>query len=269
VSDRSESDPFSDWPDRTTLTDEHGRLVLTYSASESVTGAIPWADGAWVPPNTPTKHAAAVALEAMAGWRFSTTDPALAHAMAIAGATERRHAHTMSTSPLRPVSPPVETTSGLRVESLTAAQVDRHALALGDLNLRAYPSGHPDSFDGDSAAAASQIRAIARGEMLGLMLPESRIALAEGAIVGACLVVDRPGRPPHAGPWIIDIFRDPDTPLRGVGTALLTATVEAGADSGLPGLSLAVSHANLRARRLYQRLGFSEADESWTFDLPT
>ena len=107
-----------------------------------------------------------------------------------------------------------------------------------------------------------------RGEILGPMIPESRIALADGAIVGACLVVDRPGIPPHGGPWVVDIFRDPDSRAQGIGTALLTSVLAAGREAGLPGLSLVVTHDNERAHRLYRHLGFVDVQESWTLTLP-
>lgn len=259
-------DPLEDWPDRTPLRDESGAVVLVFSAAESTRDSIPWADGAWVPPSVPVTHAVALSLRAMPGWRLSTSDPALADAMLAAGATERRHAHTMTT-PLRDPPEPGEP-AAVRVEPLSPAQADRHATRLGTLNHRAYPRDHPDAYDGDEEAAVSQIRAIARGELLGAMLAESRVALVGGRIAGACLVVDRPGTPPHGGPWVIDIFRDPDVGVPGVGTALLATVLQAAGDAGLPGLSLAVSHANERARRLYQQLGLVSVDESWTLTLP-
>lgn len=261
-------DPLADWSDRTPLYDETGRLVLVFTASESTREAIPWADGVWVPPAVPTADAVEIALRAMPGWRFSTSVATLAEAMIAAGASERRHAHTMS-RPLSGLATLADTDGHrLQIAPLTAAQVDRHALVLGRLNLRAYPASHPDAFDGDEAAAVSQMRAIARGELLGMMAAESHLALVDGRIVGACLLVDRPGNPPHAGPWVIDIFRDPDCPVRGVGTALLTAVLRAAAGAGLPAVSLVVSHDNTAARRLYTRLGFTGADESWTLALP-
>ncbi len=261
-------DPLGDWPDRTPLRDGSDVVVLVFSAAESTRDAIPWADGVWVPPTVPTARAVELALQAMPGWRFSTSDPSLAESLLAAGATERRHAHTMSRPSTDPLPATVDPSRRIRVEPLTAAQVDRHALTLGAINLRAYPAGHPDAFDDDEAAAVSQLRAIARGELLGMMMAESRVAIVEGRIAGAALVVDRPGDPPHAGPWVIDIFRDPDCPARGVGTALLREVVRAAAEAGLPAISLVVSHDNAVARRLYTRLGFIEVDESWTLALP-
>ena len=261
---------MGNWSDRTTLRDEAGDVVLVFSASESTRESIPWADGVWVPPSVPIIDAVGRALDAMPGWRFSTSDRSLARAMLAAGARQRRHAHIMTTSSPEPPppAPDVATDSGLRVEPLTAAQVDRHALALGALSYRAYPAEHPDAFDGDEAAAISQVRAIARGEMLGPLMSESRVALVDGRIVGACLVVDRPGAPPYGGPWVIDVFRDPSSPVRGVGTAMLADVLRAAREAALPGLSLTVSHDNRPARRLYRRLGLTEVDESWTLALP-
>ena len=164
----------------------------------------------------------------MPGWRFSTSDRCPRGGDA-GGRRERAAArpHDVACPDRCRCRRPRTLGPRLRVEPLTPAQVDRHALALGALNLRAYPADHPDAFDGDEAAAVSQLRAIARGELLGLMMAESRIALVDGRIAGACLVVDRPGDPPHSGPWVIDIFRDPDCPVRGVGTALLGAVLRA------------------------------------------
>ncbi len=268
MSDPAAYDPLAGWADRTPSYDESGDLVLVFSAAESARDAMPWADAVWMPPEVEVSRAVRLVLRAMSGWRLSTPDPLLARALLSAGAREQRHAHTMSHALTEPPPAPDGADPRTRVEPLTPAQVDRHALALGTVNFRAYSPGHPDAFDGDEAAAVSQVRAIARGELLGMMMPESTVALVAGRIVGACLVVDRPGDPPHSGPWVIDIFRDPRCSVRRIGTALLAATMRAAVESGLPGLSLAVSHDNLRARHVYQRLGFVEVDETWTLALP-
>ena len=66
------------------------------------------------------------------------------------------------------------------------------------------------------------------------------------------------------GPWVLDVFRDPAARLGGIGRALLVHTLLAARDSGLPALSLVVSHANTPARRLYDALGFVVTSESRT-----
>lgn len=261
----ADPDPHADWPDRTTLSDGSG-VSLVFSRSESVRGSAPWADGVWAPSSVNRERAADLALAAMPGWIFSTSDEALVKALLDAGASKRRHAHSMSRALPGPAEPP--TADDVRIEPISPAQVDRHALRLGAIMRRAYPPGHPDALEGDEAAAVSQVRAIARGELLGPMLTESQVGLFDGDIVGACLVVERTGDPPHGGPWVIDIFRDPDCPARGVGTSLLSRALAAVREAGLSGLSLVVSHENAPARRLYSRLGFTEVDESWTLVLP-
>ena len=249
------------------MSDDHGRVVLCFSMGESLRDGHPWADGVWVPPSVSTERAGTLAIQAMPGWILSTSDRSLAHYLLTADARERRHAHSMS-SPLSPLGERQPIPSGLHVEPLSTAQVDRHALTLGALNLRAYPAHHPDAFAGDEAAAVSEVRAIARGELLGPMMPESRIALLDGRIVGACFVVDRPGEPPFGGPWVIDLFRDPRVPVKGIGAALLTFVMMAAREARLPGLSLVVSHDNTKARHLYEQLGFVDVEESWTLVLP-
>jgi ribosomal protein S18 acetylase RimI-like enzyme len=80
-------------------------------------------------------------------------------------------------------------------------------------------------------------------------------------------LVDRPGEAPEGGPWVIDIFRDPNSSVTGIGRALLIAVLTAARADQLPAISLAVSHGNTRAHRLYADLGFAVAEESWTLAL--
>src|SRR5699024_7092129 len=88
------------------------------------------------------------------------------------------------------------------IEPLSAAQLQRHAMALAALNMQAYPEVHPDAYAADEAANVSRLNAIARGEVLGPLLAESRIAVAERRIVGACLVVDKSDGEKPDGPWV-------------------------------------------------------------------
>jgi len=272
-------DPYADLGDRTTLGDDVHDVLLVFSRTQSAEDETAWADGAWadsawVPNQDLVGPAAEVALHALAGWLLSTADPVLTAALLSGGATIRRHAHTMThglkSLPVARDANPGATghAAGLLVEPLTAAQAERHAARLGAVHLRAYPPGHPDALNRDAAAAAAHVRSIARGEPLGRLLAASRVALAAHTLVGACLVVERAGIPPYGGPWIIDLFRDPHCPASGVGWALLESSLVAARDARLAGLSLAVSHANERARRLYLRSGFAEVEESWTLALP-
>lgn len=258
-------DPYAGIPDRTTMSDDTGLLLFAFTVTESARTGQPWADQVWRPSKAPVDEVCETALAAFPGWRLSTADPALLAALKVSGATERRHAHTL-THPLVGL-PELRRLDGVRVEQLTVATLEDHASALGAMHVAAYPADHPDAVDGDASARAERLRATGRGELLGPFMDLSRVGWLQDSFVAACLVVDRPGRPPHAGPWVIDVFRDPDAPS-GVGAALVAAAMHAAAEQGLAALSLAVSHDNTRARTVYERLGFRDTLEDWTVDLP-
>jgi ribosomal protein S18 acetylase RimI-like enzyme len=271
VTPRTESDgavdPLAHWPARTRLYDGDGRLLLVYTLAQDARDGRPCADGAWRPESAPVEATVAEILHRLAGFAFSTSDTALVSSLTGVGAAELRHAHVMS-HPLVDL-PRLTVDSRLRINPLSPAQVARHAERLGELAFAAYPVGHPDHSHQTVTSAVEEIRAIGRGELLGQLLAQSRVALSDGRIVGACLVVDREGSPPEGGPWVIDIFRDPACAVPGVGTALLGSAVAAAKSSGVTGLSLAVSHANDTASSLYGRLGFVEGEESWTLAVPS
>ncbi len=262
-----DDDPLADWPARARLYDPTGRLVLVYTMSEGTRDERPWVDGAWRPDSAPVEATSRAIIENLPGFTLSTSDSTLVEALTGAGATYLRHARAMS-HPLR-VLPAVTANPRITVEPLTRAQLERHAEQLGAISYAAYSPGHPDHSHDEVGSAVDEIRAIGRGEVLGPFLEQSRVALHEGAIVGVCLVVDREGSPPDGGPWVVDIFRDPACEERGVATALLAGTLASTRAAGLPGLSLAVSHPNANAKRLYAALGFVDRGESWTLALPS
>jgi hypothetical protein len=261
-----ESDPLAGYADRTPLYGDDGELLLVFSLAADARDGRPWADGTWRPQDASVDQTGRAVVDAFAGYAFSTSDRPLVDVLARAGATEIRHAHSMSHSlhalPEGPLS------SRIHVEPLTADQVTRHVARLGEISFIAYPVGHADHAHDSVDAVVEELLAIGRGELLGPYLDMSRVALVDNAIVGACLVVDRAGTPPDGGPWIIDVFRDPLSTIGGIGTALLVSTLKAAVMAGAPGLSLAVSHSNEDARRLYSALGFGDAGESWTLALP-
>ncbi len=261
----SAGDPHTSWPDRTRLIDAAGRTVLVYSLAESARDGRPWADGVWRPDDVALDDAAAEGLRQLAAHAVSTSDTALVAAWQTAGAELLRHAHVMTHDLGRLTVHQRPADLGLR--SLSAAQVGRHAEALAAINLAAYPAGHPDHEHETLAAAVAEMEAISRGELLGPVLPVSQVALRDG-IVGAALIVDRPGTAPDGGPWVLDIFRDPASPAKGVGRALLHAALVAARHTGLPSMTLVVSHSNANARALYESFGFVDHSESWTLALP-
>jgi GNAT superfamily N-acetyltransferase len=263
-----DSDPYRDWSDRRAIRDTDGRVLLVYSRTESTRSGRPWADGAWRPDGVAAEDAARAALQELPGWAVSTSDRELISAFGtVDGMTAiLRHAHAMSHD-LKDITD-VPTTDGLRIEPLNAAQLDRHAARLGAVNFAAYPPGHPDHANATVEEAETVMRTIGRGDVLGPFLSQSHVALHKGEIVGACLVVNRDGEAPEGGPWVVEIFRDPDVNVRGIGRSLLTAVLRAAKKSGLPSVSLVVSHSNTRAFELYASLGFVDASQSWTLGLP-
>ncbi|HSS68781.1 MAG TPA: GNAT family N-acetyltransferase [Nocardioidaceae bacterium] len=258
-------DPFAHWPARTPLYDGD-QLALVFTLEEMLRSGRPWADVAWRPPDVRPDRAAEVALSALGGYAFSTTDPALVEALSARGATELRHAHTM-THALDPV-PDVATPDGADISLLTREALEADADELGALNVAAYPPDHPDHEHADAASAAGEMRAFAAGKILGPFLDVSSVARIDGRFAGACIVVDREGAPPDGGAWIVDVFRDPALAVKGLGAALIATTLAASRDTGLSGVGLAVTHANATALSVYRKLGFVETVEAWTLALP-
>jgi ribosomal protein S18 acetylase RimI-like enzyme len=262
------ADPHADWPDRTPLYDDDGELLLVFTLAESTRSGRPWADGAWRPDDAAVAAVRDVVLEAMPGYAFSTSDTELAEALLGAGAERMRHAHAMSHQ-LTSLPDAAAASPNVQIEPLSAAELFADAEIYGDINYRAYAPGHPDHEHADAESAAREMRGIALGHILGPYLTVSQVARVDDTVVGACLVVDREGKPPEGGPWIIDVFREPDATEPGIGRSLIAHALHATQRAGLPGLSLAVSDENANAIGLYTSLGFLEAGQSLTLALPT
>jgi GNAT superfamily N-acetyltransferase len=260
-------DPLAHWPDRTALTDASGRTLLAYTLAEGTRSGRPWADGVWRPDDVSVEDAVAGSLSGLPGFAVSTSDPALVTGWLAGGASTLRHAHTM-THDLSSVPEPPRLDASVRVHAIGADQIARHAHRLGVLNFAAYPPEHPDHAHASVADAVREMEAVSRGEVLGPVLPVSQVAVADRTIIGAALIVDRPGAAPEGGPWVLDIFRDSSAPQRGVGRALLVAVLHAAGKRGLASVSLVVSHANANAFALYDSLGFIDHEQSWTLALP-
>jgi GNAT superfamily N-acetyltransferase len=261
----SADDPLAAWPNREVLADSGGHRILVYCRYERANRQ-PWADGVWLPPDVDPDAAADLAANAWAGWACSSSDPELAQSLLARGATELRHAHQL-THPLTDL--PSQVPGGFSIVPLDAQTLAARSYEVGSAAWHAYPPGHPDHDWVDVAAAERSMRKVAAGEVLGPLLDASTLALgADDAVLGACLVVEREGPVPDGGPWILDVFRDPTTPFRGVGFAVIGGALRALVEVGAPALGLAVTHANARARQVYERLGFVPVSESWTVTLP-
>lgn len=262
LSEPVEGDPFAGAPNRAVVRAPDGTPMLCYTPGEAFTEPTRWAVAVWVVGEFGQAHVQA-ACSSFAGWRLSTADRRLVSALVERGAREQRHAHSLRLN-LEGRAFTYDLAPGLRVASLSAAQVERHALGLGEVVRLAYPPTHPDWAHAAEPDPSARLRAIARGEMLGPMGAESHIAISNGAIAGACLTVEPlDGTLEAYGCWVADLFRRPDAPA-GTGLALLMASLAVAADAGIARVGLVVSDANAPARRLYDRVGFAEVEESWT-----
>jgi len=178
-------------------------------------------------------------LRELRGW-IVVAPVELGHALLDAGAKKRRHARLM-THDLQAVPTEVDP----RVVPLAAAPEE-----LERVYRSAYRPDHPDfEMSKDSGA----IGELLRGELVGPLLGASRMAVSDGAVVGAAILNDFPGEPPAAGPWLSELFRDPRVP--GIGRELLRGALAAVAADGLPALGLAVTVGN-PAVGLYEDEGF-------------
>ena len=271
MSDRpaAASDPLSHWPDRTELLDDEGRTVLVYTLSEDARNGRPWADGVWRPSDVALADAVSESTRQLPGYAASTSDAELAEAWQAAGAEALRHAHVMSHDLAGIEALQSGASQELHTHRLTRAQLLRHQARIGTLMMMAYPPGHPDHRFTTVEHAARSVRMVANDEVLGPFLDVSQVAVLDHTLIGAALVVNRAGTSPEGGPWVLDIFRDPASPAKRVGRALLLAVLSAARQSGLPSITLVVSHTNTNAIALYTSLGFVDREESWTVGLPT
>lgn len=256
-------DPLGNWPNREALTAD-GTTVLWWTRSDDDRDGLPWADGAVRPDGVDVADCADVVLRELSGWAFSTSDQELV------GALEAHRARVLRSA--MPMSLPLTEEPALRgvpdrisLGALTGGDLAEQADEIGAVAFRAYGSDHGWA---DEAGAASAMRRAAAGEVLGPLLDSSVVATRGDAVVGACLVTDREGEPPFGGPWVLDLFRDPDDPAKGIGGAMLAHAARSLRSVGLAALSLAVTADNEPALALYRSLGFEQLGQSWTLALP-
>nr|WP_237535987.1 GNAT family N-acetyltransferase [Streptomyces sp. SID3343] len=94
-------------------------------------------------------------------------------------------------------------------------------------------------------------------------MPCSVVAFDAGRPVAAALVNDAE----LYGPWIGEIFRDPDPRYAGLGGRLLRHALGRAAKDGVEAVGLAVTEGN-PARAVYERLGFRQTGSLMNIVLP-
>ncbi len=149
--------------------------------------------------------------------------------------------------------PPAAATPPEGVRLRIATDADRTALV--DLHARAY-RGRLDRYlfyrDPDDRKDAERLLADLYGGRWGPPIVDASVVAEEaGSVVGACLAV----RPPY-GALIADVMVDPAAQGRGIGRAVLEASVTALERAGEKNIVLTVTEGNSSAAGLYERVGF-------------
>lgn len=235
------------------LTDATGRVVLDYVADPI--GERPWALEPRVPAAVRLDEAVPVVLRELPGWIVDGNDE-LVSALIEAGARRRREASVMMYD-LVAVPPPADWAAPALAPGLAYGPVGTDPEPMFATWVRAYPPGHPDAPDGRSHTRAdfdADFAPLLTGEMLGPLLPASGCVLDAAQprrAVAACVVNDRPDE----GPWISEVFRDPDPRYAGTGAALLRRALWHTAAAGSRAVGLAVTAGN-PAQSVYEKLGF-------------
>ncbi|MBP2478828.1 GNAT superfamily N-acetyltransferase [Crossiella equi] len=242
------------------LLDHTGRVLARYRLSTRM--GLPCAADLVAVDAEPTE-VVEVLLERCAGWVFSGP-PEIALAAKAKGGTLVRHGHSLSYDLSGPVDPAwrePELPAGLRV-----TPVDLPVARVYPALRRAYPPGHPDHVL-DPEAHRHDLDDLLSGRWRGPLLRCGGLVLDGEDVVAGVVASTGIGVPPLGGPWIAQVFRDPDPAYRGLGAALLRRTVAQAAADGLPAIGLAVTEGN-PARTLYERLGFRHVEESMTVLMP-
>ncbi|WP_424639778.1 GNAT family N-acetyltransferase [Embleya sp. AB8] len=146
-----------------------------------------------------------------------------------------------------------------RIEVRAAASVE--PAELYDIWVAAYPPGHPDN-SGEEPNPRG-LEGLYDGGTIGPLFGFSTVALDRGRVVAAVLVNDAAS----LGPWVTEVFRDPDPAYAGLGARLLRHTLGLARLDGLASIGLAVTEGN-PARAVYERLGFRPCESFVQMVLP-
>jgi hypothetical protein len=235
----------------TELSDEVGP-VLRYV--EGVRDLLPIADLATVAPGRTVIEAAAAAMSQLPGWKLATEDPELAEAM-----IQTRHAYVMSADPSIHRDAPV-------VEIVPRSSIDVREFLPGW--LAASPPGDPDHEDGTDQEIIERCWDwYDEPVWLAREHRSSGLVVSDGKVVAGIIISLRPQPVPYGGPWVHDVWRMPGDSVPGTGAALIAQAMRLLDEDGLTTLGLAVSAGN-PARRVYDRMGFIQQLEAWTFRIP-
>ena len=249
------------WIEREQILTADGSLIGRYHLYQAARPAAELFEAA-----VPIPQAARVVIDSMRGWNLTTTDAELAAELVSLGALPSRR-YALMTIALNDVVMR-EDTGRLEALELVPLTPDLSVTPrLIELVRVAYPPGHPDEELGSDDDIRADFERALHGARLGPLMAVSRIAMDGSRPVGMVVVNRVPGRAPTGGPWLTDIFRDPDPAYAGLGRDLLQAVMRECRDAGELTMSLAVTDGN-PARQLYESLGFAVAASTSKLRLP-
>lgn len=225
-----------------------GEPIACYE--EESRDGVRWADDLRVVEGVAPVDAAERIVRELSGWG-ATTQASLGAHLVERGARIQREFDTF-TYGLQGISRPVAPSRLPANLSLRAADTVDPA-DLRATYAAAYPVGHPDH----DMSMFEDLQALMAGTLMGPLLPTSAVLIdtERGVGVAAVLANDCPGSPPEEGPWISEVFRDPATAYRGIGSLLLRHVLWSSAEAGLPALGLAATAGN-HAAQVYEDIGF-------------
>ena len=156
--------------------------------------------------------------------------------------------------------------TGVSIRRLTVED----AAAMVDIETVAYPPGHvdhtrhPDRTDADELEEMTKRLASPKRPLL----PEATMAERNSGPVAAVVVQDDFLRPGLNGPWLSNVCRVPDPVLTGLGETLIRSVLVRLHRGGHSQAFLGVTAGN-PARKVYERVGFTELKRGWFLALPS
>jgi hypothetical protein len=146
------------------------------------------------------------------------------------------------------------------LRGLTSGELAAVAREVGTVAFRAHAARDDQRWPSPDQAGSAMAR-VAQGEPLGRLLDCSVLASRDDALLGACLVVDRAGDPPLRGPWVLDVFADPDAEVDDVEAAMLAHAARSARSASLAAITIEVPDGDADAVRRLTPLGFAALDE--------
>ncbi|OFE16811.1 hypothetical protein BA895_04450 [Humibacillus sp. DSM 29435] len=191
-------------------------------------------------------------------------DPAAAAASIASGGRLLRHSVVMQLELALAPAPLV-----IDAFSIAPMSADR-VIEYGGVVSRAYPPNHLDHepTDADPESAARSVLGVMRGEAMGPWIAGASLHVADhsGRVVGLVLITETTAVGTiGAGPFVTDLCVDPAAAGQRLGAALLASCAARLTELGWSALALVVTVGN-PAQRVYERLGFRVASESWRIE---